>query len=282
MHCRSKGAYEIEYEVASEGGEKERVIGGVGWEICAMEVEDSENTPDKMKNSYEYKPVEKKVRFEKMPKEKNQKEKKQVSKDTKVFGKIQTRNRFEVLEKDEVKYEEQVQKQKEQDGDVENPKKYEKKAYRKKPEWKELNVLETNERPAKSKITIDSGAEESVWPISQVYSECLVETEASKNDVGFIAANGSRMKNYGAIQVEFKNQGKPMSMNFHATTVKKPLAAVCRITDRGNKVCFGPDPEDNFIMTISTGEKIPIKRERGTYVLETELKSNNSVFPRRE
>ena len=73
-----------------------------------------------------------------------------------------------------------------------------------------------------------------------------------------------------------------MSMGFHATTVKKPLAAVCRISDQGNKVCFGPKPEDNYIQNIQTGEKIKMVREKGSYVLEIDLRNNHSVFPRRE
>ena len=68
----------------------------------------------------------------------------------------------------------------------------------------------------------------------------------------------------------------------HATNVKKPLGAVCRIADRGNLVCFGPTAKDNYIMNVETEEKIYMKRERGTYVLEVDLKNPDSVFPRRE
>ena len=106
----------------------------------------------------------------------------------------------------------------------------------------------------------------------------LVETEASRRGIGFVAANGHKMRNHGAVKVKFENEGKPMSMNFHATTVKKPLGAVCRITERGNRVCFGPEPKDNYIENIGTKEKIFMKRERGTYVLEIDLKDNDSVF----
>jgi len=141
----------------------------------------------------------------------------------------------------------------------------------------EINVVEGG-AIKKSKITIDSGAEESVWPIDCVDADELVETEASRNNIGFVAANGARMKNFGALKVDFKKGGKPMSMNFHATNVKKPLAAVCRITECGNKVCFGPKPEDNYIMNVQTNEVILMKKERGTYVLEIDLNDNSSVF----
>jgi len=42
----------------------------------------------------------------------------------------------------------------------------------------------------------------------------LVETEASRRGIGFVAANGPKMKNHGAVQVKFENEGKPMSMIF--------------------------------------------------------------------
>ena len=85
------------------------------------------------------------------------------------------------------------------------------------------------------------------------------------------------MKNYGATRVPFRNQGKYLSMNFHVTDVKKPLGAVCRIAEKGNYVCFGPDEKDNYIQNIQTKEKIMMTRKRGTYVLEVEY----PVFARR-
>jgi len=154
-----------------------------------------------------------------------------------------------------------------------------KKSWGKQSRELEVNVVEGGVR--KSRITIDSGAEESVWPIEQIGDHDLVETEASRNGIGFVAANGAKMKNFGALKVDFRNSGKPMSMNFHATNVKKPLAAVCRITECGNRVCFGPNPEDNYIMNIQTNEVIQMKKERGTYVLEIDME-NSSVFTGRE
>ena len=145
---------------------------------------------------------------------------------------------------------------------------------------REINVVGVTGRTMK--ITIDSGAEESVWPIDQVSEGALVETHASTKNISFIVANGTKMKNYGAVKVDFENGGKAMSMGFHATTVKKPLAAVCRISDQGNKVCFGPKPEDNYIQNVQTGEKIKMVRGKGSYVLEIDLGNNHSVFPRRE
>ena len=40
-----------------------------------------------------------------------------------------------------------------------------------------------------------------------------------------------------------------MKMGFQVNDVKKPLLSVKRIIDKGNIVGFGPNKEDNFIMT---------------------------------
>ena len=33
-------------------------------------------------------------------------------------------------------------------------------------------------------------------------------------------------------------------------------------------MCFGPTPKDNFIMNVKTQERIPMQRERGTFVID--------------
>ena len=60
-----------------------------------------------------------------------------------------------------------------------------------------------------------------------------------------------------------------LKMAFQIADVKKPLLAVCRMAEKGNKVIFGPGDDDNFIFNIRTGKKIPlIKNGRGSYLLE--------------
>jgi hypothetical protein len=308
----------------TQGDYAEKMCGSVGWALCTVEVErdtgpfmsdmvDSSDGEEDEENSEEedeefdndwIKKVgrctgpcknrpslimidekKKKVRFEKMPKEKNQKDKKTKNQEIKRLNETKTQNRFEAFAKEELRSNKE-HAEKEQEFEKEKKKRIKNTEFLKyggatKSKWKELNIVEKFTKN-RSKITIDSGAEESVWPIDQVNEDMLVETEASRRGIGFVAANGSKMKNHGAIQVKFENEGKAMSMNFHATSVKKPLGAVCRIAERGNRVCFGPEPKDNFIQNISTNEKIFMKRERGTYVLEIDLKDNESVFARRE
>ena len=67
--------------------------------------------------------------------------------------------------------------------------------------------------------------------------------------------------------------------------VQKPLAAVCRITEKGNIVQFGPKAEDNFIMNVKTKQTVPMTRKGGSYVLNAEflIEEEKMVmgFPRR-
>jgi hypothetical protein len=60
-------------------------------------------------------------------------------------------------------------------------------------------------------------------------------------------------------------------MKFQVTEVKKALAAVWRIAEKGNYVRFGPKEEDCFIQNIETNKKIWMTRKGGSYVLKVEF-----------
>ena len=135
-----------------------------------------------------------------------------------------------------------------------------------------MNVVE-GERPQKStrkgKVTIDSGAEVSIWPSTHVSWKNVKPRDESERGIGFVAANGSRMKNYGGTQVKFEKDGEVRAMNFEVTDCKKPLASVAKIVDQGNKVVF--DQGESYILNKQTGEKILLERERGTFVMLVEF-----------
>jgi len=150
---------------------------------------------------------------------------------------------------------------------------------------KEINVVGVSgeKKKRKGKVTVDSGAEASVWPASNVSWENVYETEDSAKGIGFVAANGSRMENYGGTQVRFEKDGKLKAMDFQVTDCKKPLASVAKIIDRGNSVVF--DKDGSYILNKATGEKIVLERERGTFVMVVEFETDeaentNSCFRR--
>ena len=122
----------------------------------------------------------------------------------------------------------------------------------------------------KGKITIDSGAAESVMPKDILINEPVVEVYAKKSGVKYVAANGARMENLGEKRVRFKKSGGDTlsSITFQITDVGKPLAAVSRILDKGNTVVFSRGSAGSYIRNNKTGEKTMLKEEKGTFVLE--------------
>lgn len=129
-------------------------------------------------------------------------------------------------------------------------------------------------KPAgRGKITIDSGAAESVLPVDVVPNETLMEGEAKKKGVRYVAANGGRMDNMGEKRVRFRREGSAAvnSIMFQVTGVGKPLASVSRILDKGNSVIFSRNHEGSYIVNEKTQERIPIKEEKGTFVIDVEF-----------
>ena len=70
-----------------------------------------------------------------------------------------------------------------------------------------------------------------------------------------------------------------MGMGFQASDVRKPLAAVHRIVEKGNKVQFGPGNEDNFIMNVKTGKKIMLRKKGRSYVMDVEFAKQARAAP---
>ena len=135
----------------------------------------------------------------------------------------------------------------------------------------------------KGKITVDSGAAESVLPADMLTEIKLQESEGSKNGVQYVAANGAIMPNLGEKRVRFKTQdGADSSILFQVTHARKPLASVSKIVKKGNRVVF--EPEGSYIEHVSSGEKIPLQESGGTYHLDVEYlaESCHQVFARQE
>ena len=119
----------------------------------------------------------------------------------------------------------------------------------------------------KTKITVDSGAGVSVWPAAW---GCPGKTLPGKTKIKLEAANGTPIETYGEKLVKFEMEGVKgkAGVKFLMTDVQKPLAAVSAIVEAGNEVVFRSGTNDSFIRNPKTGEKVQLKRERGTYTME--------------
>ncbi len=119
-------------------------------------------------------------------------------------------------------------------------------------------------------ITIDSAAEDSV---------CLKDwgTVYPMRDpprwLQLTTASGGKTQLYGERQTTFRTGGDEtaIGMTFQAFDVQKPLAAVWRTAEKGNRVCFGPEAENNYILNAATGKNIQMVRKGGSCVVKADF-----------
>jgi hypothetical protein len=134
-----------------------------------------------------------------------------------------------------------------------------------------INAVEAGWRKiGMDEITIDSAAEESVCPRN--WAAAFGTREAGRK-LKFINASGGEMGHYGERVASFRTMGESavMSLTFQVSDVQKPLAAVRRISEKGNKVVFGPKGADNYIENVATGKRIQMVKKGGSYVVPAEL-----------
>ena len=99
-----------------------------------------------------------------------------------------------------------------------------------------------------------------------------------------MAANGEVVKHSGEKDITFKDsQSKEiLGMTFQVTEVKKALAAVRRLAEKGNLVQFGLEDHHNFIKNLVTGKKIMMHKKGRSYILKVEfvkwVPKDSSVF----
>ena len=115
----------------------------------------------------------------------------------------------------------------------------------------------------RGEIVVDSGAGESVWPSDLLKEIPTKIADVDKRNNVYVAANGNKMPNRGKKEVKFRQNGdkKISAMVFQVTDVKRPLASVKRIVEKGNVVVFGP--EESFVQNIATGKKMEIVERNG-------------------
>ena len=90
------------------------------------------------------------------------------------------------------------------------------------------------------------------------------------------------MQHAGEKDVTFKDKesGEVLGMTFQVT-VRKPLAAVWRLVEKGNLVQFGPSDAQCFIQNIQSGRRIQLHGRGGSYLLRVGYVKWVPVFPGR-
>ena len=122
----------------------------------------------------------------------------------------------------------------------------------------------------KGKITVDSGAAESVIPQDMLSEVQMHQSAGSKAGVQYVAANGGKMPNLGEKKVFFRTKdGMESNVVFQVTHARKPLASVSKIVRKGNRVIFSPT--GSYIENIESGKKIELDEANGTYHMDVEF-----------
>ena len=128
---------------------------------------------------------------------------------------------------------------------------------------------------------VDSGAEESVCP-KGVFMEPMVPSAMSKAGIGYRAANGSPIKNYGQQKVQFAtSEGHRCNIPFQVADVERPLISTYSLAQAGNVVEF--NEAGGSIFHVKTGQRIALVRKGAMYFLPMYVDAvQASGFPRQE
>ena len=128
------------------------------------------------------------------------------------------------------------------------------------------------------KVTVDSGAVDTVTPRSTAKYFPILETEASRRGLDYRAANGTNIKNHGARSVQgISSEFKQMNMIMNVADVKKTLASAFQIVAAGNKVVL--DIDYSYIVHKKTGDKTTINIENGEFNFDLWVRAPNSGQP---
>ncbi len=78
------------------------------------------------------------------------------------------------------------------------------------------------------------------------------------------------MTHYGQKENTFNHEGpaEAIGLTFQATDVKKPLLAVRRLVERGNKVVLSANEGESYIHHVGTKVKVPVRKKGGSFVIE--------------
>ena len=122
------------------------------------------------------------------------------------------------------------------------------------------SVTERNDRTRGGKellAFVDSGAVDSVLPMSVCTEYHLEATSKSQSGVGFKGANGSHIKNYGQRRFRVKTSaGSNVNTTWEVADVRKPLIYASRLLERSHKLVLDEKPR----IQCMDGDTIPLER----------------------
>jgi hypothetical protein len=114
-------------------------------------------------------------------------------------------------------------------------------------------------------VQVDSGAVDSVAPPGIAAAFSTMKTRMSEAGIGFVAANGSRIANFGEKQVAgWTDEGDQVNMRLTVADVNKVLGSVHRMNLGGNKIVL--DGSRSY-MEGRNGKRTKIHYKDGQFIM---------------
>ena len=117
------------------------------------------------------------------------------------------------------------------------------------------------------KVTVDSAACETVGPKRVASAFNIKPTQASLNNVNYVAANGTKICNYGERNIKGLNDDwNKVGFAMQVADVNKVLMAVNQMVDAGNIVHF--EEGNHHILNYKTGYRTEMDEVNGQYTFD--------------
>jgi hypothetical protein len=211
-----------------------------------------------------------------------------------TISNIEVANRFQLLENNDVEYDEQwpevTMKCPEKFKDKAKEKKQKKLCWRKLEgppglccrnpvhEVSSLEISHVDEQQGHSRqmmsLTMDSGAAETVTNQAEAPEYDVLVPHGPERNTQYILPSGELIPNRGEKHVKVRTkEGAKCLIRMQVTDVRKSLMSVGKVCDEGHRVIF--EQKGGYIEHIETGDKTKFWRKGGVYVLDVELEPNS-------
>jgi hypothetical protein len=129
----------------------------------------------------------------------------------------------------------------------------------------ELNSIGKYKEWERVTVQVDSGAVDSVAPPGIAAAFSTMKTKMSEAGIGFVAANGSKIANFGEKQVAgWTDEGDQVNMRLTVADVNKVLGSVHRMNLGGNKVVLNGNMS---YMEGKNGKRTKIHYKDGQFIM---------------
>ena len=128
-------------------------------------------------------------------------------------------------------------------------------------------------------MTVDSGACDTVMPVSSLCSFKMLPSYQSLNEMEYEVANGESVPNLDERRCEVRTTGSlaPKLIIFQIADVSRPLISVAKLTESGKAVIFGCS--GGVIRDLATGHDTPFERRDGIYIFKMKIPPPEAVNP---